>query len=149
MEHHQTNVLYFAYGEHMNEIEMKKYFPHARMVAVSALKGFRLCFLGKDGMAIPGTQAHAGAHLPGRVWAIQAGDLQALDRLAGESVYTHREIHTVSIHGLALPVLAYISKPGQRHGRPGFLTFDFLREAYETAGEDPACITGLAMACAP
>lgn len=149
MQENQTNLLYFAYGEHMNANEMKRIFPHARMVGKTQLKGYMLCFLGRDGMARAGTQAHPESCLPGCVWALPSHVTTMLDRMMGESSFTRREIHSVLLDGIALPVLVYLSIPGQRHGRPGFVTYDLLREAYETVGENPEAIKGLAIQCAP
>lgn len=149
MQTDQTHVLYFAYGEHMNEYEMKRCFPQARLVGMAYLPGYRLCFVGRDGKARAGTMPTPKGRLPGRVWALPADKSEALAHLAGESVYTSSIIQTVHVQGMELPVLVYLSLPGQRHGRPGLNTYDLLREAYETAGENPEEIRGYAMQCTP
>lgn len=149
MQNNQSNLLYFAYGEHMNENEMKRLFPNARMVGYAKLQGYTLCFVGRDGMARAGTQAQPDGYLPGCVWSLPSHEAEALDHLAGEAIYTRREIQSVLIEGIALPVLFYPSIPGQRHGRPGFITYDLLCEAYENACIGSDEIKYLAMQCAP
>lgn len=149
MHDKQSKLLYFAYGEHMNENEMKRVFPYARQVGKAYIKGYTLCFIGRDGVARAGTQACAEGHLPGCVWSLPLSAADILDRMMGVPVFTRREIHPVLLEGIVLPVLVYISIPGQRYGRPGFITYDLLREAYATVGENPDAIKGLAMQCAP
>lgn len=65
MQDKNQNLLYFAYGEHMNEEEMKKLCPQARKVGMSALEGYTLCFFGRDGMGRAGLEAAPGRHVPG------------------------------------------------------------------------------------
>lgn len=149
MQGETQNLLYFAYGEHMNEQEMLREFPHARCVGISRLDGYRLCFIGQDGAARAALEPHPSKSIPGRVWSLYMSDESALDRVAKDSHHTRREVRTVSIGGMSLPVMLYISAPGQPHGRPGFLTYDIMREAYESAGEDTGTLRRLAMQSAP
>lgn len=149
MDNDQTHLLYFAYGEHMNECEMKRLFPMARMVGMARLPGLRLCFVGQDGMARAGALRDPNGSLPGRVWSLPVEWADALSRAAGESIRTSREIRTIHIGEMELPALVFVSLPGQRHGRPSLIAYDLLREAYETAGENPEEIRGYAMQCAP
>ena len=47
MQEGNRNLLYFAYGEHMNEEEMHRAFPAARMVGMSRLEGLRCVSWGR------------------------------------------------------------------------------------------------------
>lgn len=147
MEAH--NLLYFAHGEHMNEGEMLRAFPHARMAGLARLEGYALSFVGRDGMARAALEPRAGASAPGRVWVLQEADADMLDRLAGDAGLARREICSVVVDGMHVPALAYVTAPGQQHGRPGFVTYDILREAYDAAGEDTDSLRVLAMHSAP
>lgn len=143
------NLLYFAYGEHMNVDEMQQAFPHARLVGHARLEGFRLCFIGRDGMARAALEPDPRESVPGCVWSLYETDADALDRVADDPFFARREIRSVRIDGMLLPVLVYITVPGQHHGRPGFVTYDLMREAYETAGEDMNALREMAMLSAP
>lgn len=143
------SLLYFAYGEHMNEHEMLHAFPHARMVGITRLKGYRLCFVGRDGHARAALEPCPGSHLPGRIWSLLATDAEALDRTADIPYFARREIREITIDGMSLPVLLYMTVAGQPYGRPGFVTYDIMREAYDRAGEDIDALRALAMQCAP
>ena len=130
MEAGNQSLLYFAYGEHMNETEMLRDFPHARMVGTSRLDGFSLCFIGRDGMARAGLEANPRKYVLGRVWSLFEQDAGQLDRIADDPHFSRREIRMVSVGGMKLPVLVYITVQGQVRGRPGFVTYDLMREAY-------------------
>lgn len=149
MEVDKLNMLYFAYGEHMNENEMYRSFPHARMVGMSRLEGYCLCFAGRDGLARAALEVAQGQYVPGRVWSLYEADAEELDRMADDPHFARREIRILKVDGVAVPVLVYITVQGQQHGRPGFVTYDIMREAYETAGEDVGMLRMLAMQSAP
>ncbi len=136
MQEGNKSLLYFAYGEHMNEEEMQRDFPHARMVGLSRLEGFSLSFVGRDGMARAALMPNSRGSVPGRVWSLMEEDAEALDRIADDPFFARREVRFVSIDGITLPVLVYITVPGQQYGRPSFITYTIMREAYEQAGED-------------
>ncbi len=143
------NLLYFAYGEHLNEDEMKRDFPEARMVGVTRLDGFSLCFIGKDGMGRAALEPNPKGSLPGRVWSLKETDADALDQIANAPFFARREIRFVPVDGITLPVLVYITVPGQQRGRPSFVTFSIMREAYEAAGQDIDQFIALATKSAP
>lgn len=149
METQNQNLLYFAYGEHMNEGEMNRDCPQARMVGVSSLKGYSLCFIGRDGSARAGLRLNPNGNIPGRVWALPQSQAEQLDKIADHPYFARREIRDVSIGGMTLPVMVYITAPGQPCGRPGFVTYDIMREAYESVGEDTDTLRTLAMSSAP
>lgn len=149
MDPAKQNLLYFAYGELMNEQEMLNQFPHARMVGLSRLKGFRLCFVGRDGSARAALSPDPRSSVPGRVWSLRDNDVDALDRAADAPYFTRREVHTLELEGFSLPVLVHVTVPGQPHGRPGFVSYDLLREAYESAGEDVQVLRLHAMQSCP
>lgn len=149
MREENQSLLYFAYGEHMNENEMLRDFPHARMVGFSQLEGFSLCFVGHDGTARAAVQPDQKRTVPGRVWSLYASDADALDRIADTPYFARREVRSFCIEAMTLPALVYITVPGQQHGRPGFVSYDLLREAYETAGHDPEELRELAMQSVP
>lgn len=149
MEGSNQNLLYFAYGEHMNEAEMKREFPQARMVGLSRLKGYSLCFIGRDGAARAGLKPDPNGSLPGRVWSLPQSQAPALDKLANHPYFARREIRDISIDGMTLPAMIYITTPGQQQGRPGFVTYDIMREAYEAIGEDVNILRTLAMDSVP
>lgn len=149
MDSHKQNLLYFAYGEHMNEQEFTNHLPHARMVGMSRLPGFRLSFVGRDGNARAAIEPAPGASVPGRVWSLFASDVDVLDRFADAPHFARREIHTIEISGMKLPALVYVTVSGQPRGRPGFVTYDLMREAYATAGEDVDLLRAYAMRSMP
>lgn len=141
-------LLYFAYGEHLNEEEMLRDFPHARMVGLSTLRGYAFCFAGRDGMARAALAKNPAASVPGRVWALKETDGPALDRLADHPHFARREIRMVEIGGMTVPALVYITAPGQPRGRPGFVTYSILRDAYDAIGEDLGALLLTAGKCA-
>lgn len=149
MESQRQSLLYFAYGEHMNENEMARAFPHARMVGSARLEGFRLCFVGRDGMARAALEPARNHSVPGRLWSLYEDDAEALDREADTPFFARREIRMLTTEGMTVPALVYITTPGQRHGRPGFVTYDVMREAYEAAGESLSALRELAMQSTP
>lgn len=148
---HQENqsLLYFSYGEHMNEAEMLRDFPHARCVGYSRLEGFQLCFVGRDGMARAAIEARPRGQVPGRVWSLYDEDAGALDRIADAPHFARGEIRMVAVGGMNVPALVYITVPGQQQGRPGFITYDLMREAYEETGHDVDVLRQLAMQSTP
>lgn len=149
MEGQNQSLLYFAYGEHMNEHEMTREFPHARMAGLARLEGYSLCFVGRDGLARAALQPNARRSVPGRVWSLMESDADALDRVADDPYFARREICFVSVDGMTVPALVYITVPGQPQGRPGFVTYDIMREAYASAGEDVDSLRELAVQSAP
>lgn len=148
-ENIKQNLLYFAYGEHMNEIEMRKVFPDARMVGLSELPDYAICFVGKDGSGRVGIEPKPGAKLPGRVWAISETQADALDEAADCPYFARREVRMVTVGGLTLPVMLYVTVPGQGKGRPGFVAYDMIREAYAEAGLDTSVLLEAALKAAP
>ena len=149
MQEGSQNLLYFAYGEHMNETEMKQTFPDARMVGLTRLPGYSLCFVGRDGMARAAVEPNSSASVPGREWSLSEAHADALDKIADDPYFARREIRMVTLGDMKLPVLVYITAPGQARGRPGFVTYDVMREAYESAGEDVEALKRLAMQSKP
>lgn len=135
MQEGNKSLLYFAYGEHMNVDEMRRAFPMARMVELSRLEGYALCFVGRDGAARPALEAKEGASVPGRVWALPETQAEALDEAASCPYAARREIRLMTVGGMKLPVLVYITVSGQSRGRPSFVDYDIMRDAYEAAGE--------------
>jgi len=149
MRGESRDLLYFAYGEHLNEEEMKRDFPGARMAGFARLKGFSLCFTGKDGSGRAALKPDAGASVPGRLWALREADAEALDRYFDDPFFARREVRMVQLDGMTLPALVYVPAPGQQHGRPGFVTYSIMREAYEAIGEDVDSFFQAAARCAP
>lgn len=145
MQEDGKRLLYFAYGEHMNESEMLREFPHARKVGQAKLDGFSLCFVGRDGKARAALEPDPRGSLPGVVWSLHEADADALDKMAGDPNFARREIRFVSVDGMTLPVLVYITVPGQQRGRPGFVTYSILSEAFESIGESPEKLREKAM----
>jgi len=143
------NLLYFAYGEHMNENEMRRDFPSARMVGFTRLKGYSLCFAGRDGRGRAALRPDPGGSVPGRVWALREEDAQVLDRYFDDPFFARREIRMVRVDGITIPVLVYVPAPGQQQGRPSLVTYSIMREAYETIGEDVDSFNQTAVRCAP
>ena len=143
MQEGTRNLLYFAYGEHMSEDEMLRAFPHAR------LAGYALCFTGRDGAAKPGIEPREGASVPGRVWSLPETEIDALDSAIGGPTAARREIRSMNVGGMNLPVLVYVTTPGQTKGRPGFLDYTIMQEAYQAAGEDAAPLVEAAKKAAP
>ena len=149
MQEGTRNLLYFAYGEHMSEDEMLRAFPHARMAGLARLDGYALCFTGRDGAAKPGIEPHEGASVPGRVWSLPETEIDALDSAIGGPTAARREIRSMNVGGMNLPVLVYVTTPGQTKGRPGFLDYTIMQEAYQAAGEDTAPLVEAAKKAAP
>ncbi|MDL2317645.1 gamma-glutamylcyclotransferase [Eubacteriales bacterium OttesenSCG-928-A19] len=149
MEEKNQSLLYFAYGEHMNENEMTRLFPHARMMGKSRLPDYCLSFVGRDGMARAALLPRRGHSVPGRLWSLQASDADILDRDADAPHFARPELYMFDVEGMTVPALVYITVPGQPSGRPGFVTYDLMREAYEAAGESLDTLRQLAMQCAP
>lgn len=142
-------LLYFAYGEHMNETEMLRLFPHARDAGCARLEGYRLCFVGRDGQARAALAPSPGRSVPGRLWSLRAEDADTLDREADAPYFARGEVRFFAVEGAKIPALVYITMPGQAHGRPGFVAYDIMREAYAMAGEDPETLRTLAMQSVP
>ena len=109
MQDKNQNLLYFAYGEHMNEEEMKKLCPQARKVGMSALEGYTLCFFGRDGMGRAGLEAAPGRHVPGCVWVLPEAQAEQLDQEADCPYFARREIRTFSIGGMANEIFNILS----------------------------------------
>lgn len=142
-------LLYFAYGEHMNEVEMLRLFPHARDAGCARLQGFRLCFVGRDGQARAALETCPGHSVPGRLWSLRAEDAGTLDREANAPYFARGEVRFFAVEGTQIPALVYITSPGQSMGRPGFVTYDIMREAYAMAGEGSETLRTLAMESIP
>ena len=148
MQEGNRNLPYFAYGEHMNEEEMHRAFPAARMVGMSRLEGFALCFLGKDGSARPALEAREGQSVPGRVWSLPEKEGKALDAAVDCPRLKRREIYVLPIEGMKLPVLVYTTVPGQPKGRPSFVDYTLMQDAYKSAGEPTESLFKAASICA-
>lgn len=142
-------LLYFAYGEHMNEKEMLREFPHARMVGLARLKGYGLCFVGRDGAARAALEFRPSGHVVGRLWTLREADAETLDTDADAPYFARGELRPVRAGEMEVPALVYITVQGQQRGRPGFVTYDVMREAYASAGQEVAALQAAAMRCAP
>lgn len=149
MQCENRRLLYFAYGEHIHEEEMLRDFPHARMVGLSRLHGYALCFVGRDGMARAGIVPGSRVSVVGRVWSLCEQDADGLDRHHQAPYAARPELMMLDVDGMKVPVVVYVTAQGQPQGRPGFVTYDLMREAYEGLGEGAERLRDLAMASAP
>ncbi len=93
-------ILYFAYGSNMDELNMGVLCPSSRCVGAARLDGYRLAFLRrsqKTGSGVADVVATAGHAVHGLLYELDHGDVAALDEKEGLGRAYARESLSVTL----------------------------------------------------
>jgi len=148
MEQEMTeHALYFAYGSNLNrrhwgEWRRRHGLPQylLRYVGNAWLPDHQLAFTMGSGIIGGGTldlQPDRGSLVPGALFELAPGGLEALDRKEG-APHHYRRMNAVALddHGREVPVMTYIGTPERRSPfhPPCEHYLDLVREGYEVRG---------------
>lgn len=91
--------LYIAYGSNMDEKQMARRCPTARLLGTSELEGYRLLFKGSKTGAYATIEEQKGGRVPVLIWKIGEQDERNLDRYEGYPVFYHKKEIEVQLGG--------------------------------------------------
>lgn len=100
--------LYIAYGSNMDEKQMAKRCPTARLLGTSELEGYRLLFKGSKTGAYATIEAQKDGRVPVLIWEIGEQDERNLDRYEGYPVFYHKKEIEVQLGGERKNAMVYI-----------------------------------------
>jgi gamma-glutamylcyclotransferase (GGCT)/AIG2-like uncharacterized protein YtfP len=134
-------VLYFAYGSNLDDEQMRARCPSARVVGRATLPGHALTFGGfshRWGGAVASVLRAKGAAVPGVLYALDPGDVRALDRFEGHPFAYERVVKLVlDEQGRRRRVTTYLQpSEGFEPWAPPQGYFDVLWRAYARLGFD-------------
>jgi len=115
----ETDTLVFSYGSNMDNAQLRKRCPDAKMVGIALLRDYRLCFprqSKKRGCGVSSVSEAQGQEVWGVVHSLNATDLAALDkeegyrpdRDASKNGY-NRVVLSVEIDGRPTDVHTYVA----------------------------------------
>lgn len=128
-------ILYAAYGSNLHLGQMARRCPTAVHFAHGTLPGHKLRFRGMNGSAVATVEPSSNSQVPVKIWAIQQGDLESLDRYEGWPTLYRRETMRFRLDGGGeVRALVYIMNPGRKLGAPSLGYFRTIQQGYATAG---------------
>jgi len=124
-----AELLYFAYGSNMDWSQMQARCPASRFVCTASLDGHGLCFPRRSdrrGCGVASIAPLAGGVVWGVVYAVTAGDLDALDghegygpgRAASENRYNRRPIEVLPDGAAGQPMKVWTYVAVEQDGQP-------------------------------
>lgn len=122
--------LYIAYGSNMDEKQMAKRCPTARLLGTSEIKDYRLLFKGSKTGAYATIEAQKGGRVPVLIWEIGEQDERNLDRYEGYPVFYHKKEIEVQLVGERKNAMAYVMDEDGELGVPSARYYNVLENAY-------------------
>ena len=99
--------LYYAYGSNMDEEQMARRCPGARMVGICTLENTRFVL---DSKGVGSIVPRFGSHVSGVIWCVTKRDIKSLDRFEGVASGCYRkEYIQVTVNDEKYDALVYIS----------------------------------------
>lgn len=122
--------LYIAYGSNMDEKQMARRCPTARLLGTSELEGYRLLFKGSKTGAYATIEEQKGGRVPVLIWKIGEQDERNLDRYEGYPVFYHKKEIEVQLGGERKNAMVYIMDESRELGEPSAGYYNVLESAY-------------------
>jgi len=122
--------LYIAYGSNMDEKQMAKRCPTARLLGASEIEDYRLLFKGSKTGAYATIEAQKGGRVPVLVWEIGEQDERNLDRYEGYPVFYYKKEIEVQLVGERKNAMAYAIDENRELGVPSARYYNVLENAY-------------------
>lgn len=122
--------LYIAYGSNMDEKQMARRCPNARLLGTSELEGYRLLFKGSKTGAYATIEEQKGGRVPVLIWKIGEQDERNLDRYEGYPVFYHKKEIEVQLGGERKAAMVYIMDESRELGEPSTRYYNVLESAY-------------------
>jgi gamma-glutamylcyclotransferase (GGCT)/AIG2-like uncharacterized protein YtfP len=134
--------LYFAYGSNLDEAQMRRRCPGARVVGVATLTGYRLTFTGRSrtwGCAVATVVPDQDARVRGLLYACTDEDIASLDVAEGHPRAYQRDILAVSTDdGREVSAIVYVKPVTSGEGVPSDAYLGLIRRAYIRLDFDPS-----------
>lgn len=116
-------TLYFAYGRNMGTRAMELACPGHRCIGAAELRDHRLAFTRRSlrtGTGVADVLAAPGASVWGALYALDAGQLAAIDEKEGNGwAYERRPVRVIAAGGELLEAFAYaVIAPDAEHVQP-------------------------------
>ena len=122
--------LYIAYGSNMDEKQMAKRCPTARLVGASEIKDYRLLFKRSKTGAYATIEAQKGGRVPVLIWEIGERDEGNFDRYEGYPVFYHKREIEVQLAGEKKTAMVYIMEENKELREPSTGYYNVLENAY-------------------
>ena len=122
--------LYIAYGSNMDEKQMARRCPTARLSGTAKLEGYRLLFKGSKTGAYATIEAQKGGRVPVLIWEIGEQDERNLDCYEGYPVFYHKKEIEVQLGGERKNAMVYIMDESRELGEPSAGYHNVLENAY-------------------
>lgn len=122
--------LYIAYGSNMDEKQMDRRCPTARLLGTSELEDYRLLFKGSKTGAYDTIEAQKGGRVPALIWEIGKLDERNLDRYEGYPVFYNKREIEVQLGGERKTAMAYVMDESRELGEPSARYYNVLESAY-------------------
>jgi len=121
---------YIAYGSNMDEAQMARRCPNARLVGKSEVKGYELLFKGSKTGSYATIEPKEGGTVPVLIWQISKTDERNLDRYEGFPTFYYKKNVEVEAGGKRLTAMVYIMDESCPIGIPSDAYFNILDTAY-------------------
>jgi len=122
--------LYIAYGSNMDEKQMIRRCPTAKLLGTSEVEDYRLLFKGSKTGVYATIEEQKGGCVPVLLWEIGEQDERNLDRYEGYPVFYHKKEIEVQVGGERKIAMAYIMDENRDLGEPGASYYNVLENAY-------------------
>lgn len=122
--------LYIAYGSNMDEKQMARRCPTARLLGTSELEGYRLLFKGSKTGVYATIEVQKGGRVPVLIWEIGEQDERNLDRYEGYPVFYHKKEIKVQLGGERKKTMVYVMDETRGLGEPSAGYYNVLESAY-------------------
>lgn len=128
---------YIAYGSNMNEKQMARRCPDARLVGMGMVHGYELLFKGSGSGFYATIEKKKDSVVPAYIWKISAADEMRLDRYEGfPFFYYKKRIAYKDEKGKTHTGMVYIMHEERELGAPTREYFKILTDAYDEQGWD-------------
>lgn len=134
-----SDNLYFAYGSNMDEKQMLRRCPDAKLVGVARLNGWRLKFAGYSrtwGGGVADLTPARGKHVDGVLYRVSDEDIERLDGYEG-AAYFRREVDVTGLDCSPVTAQVYLRiAKNEPHTAPSSSYLKVISEAYSRFGFD-------------
>lgn len=127
----QEKRLYIAYGSNLNQHDMARRCPAAKVAGTAELKNYELLF-----RVHANVEPKEGAAVPVAVWEIQPEDEKKLDWYEGYPSYYTKETVEVELESGTVSAMVYTMNPGRPPELPSRGYLKTIEEGYESFGFD-------------
>jgi hypothetical protein len=128
--------LYLAYGSNLNQEQMARRCPTAKVVGVTILPNYRLAFCGRHSNAVATILPQKGGQVPVLIWEITDADEASLDLYEGFPFFYGKKNLRVTLNDKLVKAMIYIMNDTQIHGTPTRSYYSTILVGYRAAGFD-------------